>query len=171
MRSLTPGLLAAFLLATSSLFAGVSLTFEDVEEFTDFTIHGLFQQEQAKALMEKQIQSFWNRRMKRLLPKDTALELHFTDIDMAGEMRSYPQYGQSHTRITQDQFPPRLQFNYKITAPDGTLVAEGSEDLIGKSYMFRTRRTPPPGEVTFFYEMELLYAWLKGLDVDQKGKS
>ena len=138
----------------------LSFSFDDVEEFEDFTLHENESASDAEIIFGRELKLYWERRLSRLLPDGWTLELHFTDIDMAGQMQPMRTPTQEWTRVYTDYFPPRLMFDYKILSAEGEEVDNGQEKLLDKHHDFGGSGKMARVEFVFAYELETLRKWL-----------
>lgn len=162
------GLSLALLLAVwpAGLYAQeLEIAFDDVEEFEDFTLHENQSASDAEIIFGRELKLYWKRRMSALLPEGWTLKLHFTDIDMAGQMQPMRTPSNEWTRVYTDYFPPRLMFNYTILNAEGGEVDAGHEQLIDKLHDFGGSGKMAREEFVFAYEMETLRKWLEGKEL------
>ncbi|MCC5805545.1 MAG: DUF3016 domain-containing protein [Opitutales bacterium] len=141
--------------------ATLKVSFEDVTKFTDFVLHHL-SGEKTQEMFERQLERYWNARLGRLIPSGHTLELHFTDIDMAGKMWPARSPGRPELRYMEEAHPPRLVFSYRLLDEGGEVVAEGEENIRDTRY----RRRPGSGgeirhQYAFAYEFEVLRRWAR----------
>jgi hypothetical protein len=66
--------------------------------------------------------------LTRKLPDGQRLELVFTNVDLAGEVRVGPR---GSVRIIREGQPARLEFHYRLLDDKGGVLREGSEQLWG----------------------------------------
>jgi hypothetical protein len=136
-------------------------TFGDVAEFTDFSLHQ--QSEEATLeVFQRQLERFWTDRLARAVPAGHTLELHFTDIDMAGRIEPLRNPHRPDHRYMETRYPPRLQFRFRLLDAEGDLVREGGENILNPRYGY----PPGPGgavlhQYAFAHEFQILLNWAR----------
>lgn len=127
--------------------------------FTDFSISGM-SEERTATVFEGEFQRFARTESDRWLPEGYQVHLAFTDIDMAGDIQPWRNRSHSHIRYIESIYPPRLEFTYTVTGPDGEVVIEDETRLQDMNYLFapnhRFRRFD-----SFRYELSLLADWFQ----------
>ncbi|MDO5609918.1 MAG: DUF3016 domain-containing protein [Pseudomonadota bacterium] len=107
----------------------------------------------------RQLAVYTRTQAERHLPPDARLDVHFNDIDRAGEC--LPGRSGNEYRIVRDIYPPRISLNYRWLMADGaTREAEGVQ-LTDLGYLMRI-----PGRASnqsLEYEKRLIDDWLRGL--------
>lgn len=96
---------------------------------------------------------------ERSLPADTRLELHFVDIDRAGECE--PVRTTQWQRILRDVTPPRIELDYRLVTADGRVSEQKGVRLTDLNYLHRT--PVPVGNEALRHEKRLLDDWLRRL--------
>ena len=116
----------------------VAVRFFEPETFTDLREAGLdFENERGRAFYLPLFQKHLEQRAPRYLKEGERLELTFTDIDLAGEFEPGRGLAYYDVRIVRDRYLPRLAFQFRVTAADGTVVKEGERRLADGSFMIR----------------------------------
>ena len=162
------------LLCTAWLFpvglfgAGLSVTFEDIEDFTDFSLHEPESADDARIIFEREMQAYWERRLSDLLPEGSSMELHFTDIDMAGDRNMIRDQTGRQIRLYDDRFLPRLFFTFTIKDSEGAVVRSGETLAMDKRYQLGGSGRIAHEEFAFAFELEALRKWLQGLRVGKE---
>jgi hypothetical protein len=160
MKTITRFLtLPAVILAAASLNAAtVNVTAEDADKLRDIRLSHSSEEKSLPIVLDE-LREGLERSAKRYLAEGQTLDIHFTEIDLAGEFepwRSGPEYD---VRMVKDIYIPRLEFTYKITAADGSVVAEGEESLQDTAFMMRASSSLER-KVTH-YETPMLNDWLR----------
>ncbi len=138
----------------------LNFSFDDVNKFEDFTLHENESASDAEIIFGRELKLYWERRLSKLLPEGWSLDLHFTDIDMAGQMQPMRTPTQEWTRVYTDYFPPRLMFDYKILNKAGDEIDSGHAKLLDKNHSFGGSGKIARTEFVFAYELETLRKWL-----------
>lgn len=156
---------AMFPIAATLNAAKVNVTSVDADKLTDINVSGA----SAKASLAVVLDDFrehLNRTAKRYLADDQTLDIHFTDIDLAGEMEPWRNPPLNDVRWVKDIYLPRLKFDYKITNADGSVAAEGSENL--SDMAFQMTSGPSIDRSITKYESRMLADWLRQFRVTKE---
>lgn len=154
---LTAGGLFASDDAAAAAAARVTVTFENSEEFTDFR-EGIFDSEKDRAHLEKRFTEHVARLAAPHLAPGEKLEVHFMDVDLAGDFEPWrgPSYDQ--IRIVKDIYPPRMKLVFRVTDANGTIIREGERNLRDLSFMMSASlRTHD----SLRHDKDLLEEWVK----------
>ena len=152
------GLTSFLVSAEEAPHAGpVSLSFGDVESFRDFEYQGFSETRSVKPFTRE-----LNRYFKRVAPRylgDHTLEIHFSDIDLAGDIQPWRNRYNRDIRYVESIYPPRAEFTYTLRDAQGNIVQEDAAKLIdlGFDFKFSLRIRHEP----FFYEQEMLRSWMR----------
>ena len=139
----------------------LELSYENAEQFTDFK-QNWTPRERDQRLLKDQLQRELGRVAGRLLNDGQQLELHFTDINMAGEIRPSTDARLDEIRVVKAVYPPSLEFDYRLLAADGSILNEGSEvlrDNVTDLALTRIRNQQAP----LTYEVTMIERWLARL--------
>jgi hypothetical protein len=137
--------------------ARVTVTFENSEEFTDFR-EGIFDSEKERANLESRFTEHLARLAAPYLAQGEKLEVHFTDIDLAGDFEPWRGPSFDRIRIVKDIYPPRMKLVFRVTDANGNIVREGERNLRDLSFMMSTSiRTHD----TLRHDKDLLEDWVK----------
>lgn len=159
--------LPAFILAAASLNAAtVNVTAEDAEKLTDIRLSHSSEDRSLPVVLDE-LRDGLTRSAKRYLGEGATLDIHFTDIDLAGEFEPWRSGAQYDVRWVKEIYLPRLEFTYKITGADGKVVAEGEETLRDTAFMMRAN-TSLDRKITH-YETQMLNDWLRKFRKSEKG--
>jgi hypothetical protein len=157
---------AAIAVATALNAATVNLSSVEAEELSDIRLSNMSEEASLDAVLGG-LRKDLNRVAKRYLAEDQTLEIHFTNIDLAGEFEPWRSGSQQDVRIVKSIYIPRLEFTYTLTGADGAVVAEGKERLSDMSFQDRLSTTGERSEPTY-YEREMLEDWMRKLRNKQK---
>ena len=158
-------LFAGFGLPATLGAGGISVSFADAENFEDFTLHELRSTEDARIIFERQLAEYWDRRLEALLPDGWGLSLHFTEIDMAGDIQPWRHPANKTIRYYENRFYPRLFFDYVITDAQGEQVRSGHAKVKDTNFDFGGPGRIIRDEFVFGYELEAIRKWLRKLDL------
>lgn len=134
--------------------------FEDMENFTDFSVYGM-NEERTLRIFLGEMESQFERWAKRYLKEGEKLVLTFTDIDMAGDIQPWRNRVSADIRYVESIYPPRLRFRYAHVAADGEILREGEEHLTDMAFQMNTGAVIRGRYEHFFYESELLDRWMR----------
>ncbi|HUG10770.1 MAG TPA: DUF3016 domain-containing protein [Opitutaceae bacterium] len=151
----------AIAVATTLNAATIKLSSVEAEKLSDIRLSHAGEEASLKAVLSE-LGKDLNRVAKRYLAEDQTLEIHFTNIDLAGEFEPWRSGNQQDVRIVKSIYIPRLEFTYTLTGADGTIVAEGSERLSDMSFQDRLSTSSERSKSTF-YEREMLEDWMRTL--------
>jgi hypothetical protein len=168
MKKLTRLLaLPAVILAAASLNAAtVTVTAEDADKLADIRLSGSSEEKSLPIVLDGLRESL-TRSAKRYLAEDQSLDIHFTEIDLAGEFEPWRTGPEYDVRWVKDIYIPRLEFTYKITGASGAVVAEGEESLRDTAFMMRA--TSALERRVTYYENQMLHDWLRKFRKSEKG--
>jgi len=159
---------AALALATVLSGAKVNVTSEDAEKMRDVRITNMTEEASLEIVL-RQLGERLERDAKRFLAEDQTLDIHFTDIDLAGDFEPWHPYPRSEIRWIKAIYIPRLEFTYKVTDKDGNVITEGSEKLSDSAFQMRISRLST-SESTY-YEQEMLSSWMRQTFGKKKAKN
>lgn len=154
-------LLAAFAATPLALSAGtIVFTFSPVEDFRDFSVSGLSEERTLPLFEAEMTEDLESAALKYLAPGEK-LVIHFTNIDMAGDIQPWRNRHNADIRYVENIYPPRLAFTYELLDKDGTVVSSGEEALTDLSFMMNVLAPMRAGHKNFFYESTLLRDWIR----------
>jgi hypothetical protein len=136
----------------------VTVTSEPADKMTDVRIANSNEEDSLKVILD-QFKESLQRDAKRFLAADQTLDVHFTDIDLAGEFEPWHGLQANDIRWVRDIYIPRLKFDYKITNADGTIAAEGKANLTDPAFQMRTNIDKI--DRTTAYERLMLTDWMR----------
>lgn len=175
-RQVHPLLLALGLLALATAFvalpasaevaapatpAQVSVHYQDPHHFTEsrdaaFVFgHGFDYNDYLQRL-----QAFLVERATPMLAPGEHLSITFTNIKLAGRYEPWRGPRWSDVRIMRDHYPPRFDFNFKLTAADGQVLREGARKLVDYSYLMNASG-PAYANDSLRYDKAVLSRWLR----------
>jgi hypothetical protein len=144
-----------------SLSAGqIVAEFEDVDNYTDFSISGLSEEKTLK-IFQSELESELEIFARKYVSEGNTLTLVFTDIDMAGDIQPWRNRHNADIRYIERVYPPRLAFRYKLEDSEGTVIAEGEESISDLAFDFSVIAPIKTQYMSFFYETNLLGDWIR----------
>jgi hypothetical protein len=149
--------------ALASERSNVGIEFAHPERFTDFRIQGRNEIDSAR-IFRDQVSSYLSPLVAHRFP-DATLSLRFTDIDLAGRLTPSRIRRFNNVRFDREGASPlRLEFQYTLTDPKGSVLTTGSKRLVESDYLRRYINYPNSEKVaTLFYEKVTLSRWLSYL--------
>ena len=163
--ALSASMLAVGLLLSSCATQGernnapqIQISYENAEQFSDFKQDWTVR-ERDQRLLKDQLQRELGRVAGRLLDEGQQLDLHFTDINMAGEILPSTDARTDEIRVVKAVYPPSLEFDYRLLGADGSTLDSGSEvlrDNVTDLAMTRIRNR----QVPLSYEVAMMERWL-----------
>jgi|TARA_B110000438_G_scaffold203120_1_gene194813 DNA polymerase III delta prime subunit len=155
MKHITLATTALLALSTALNAATLKLNFEDLDNYTDFSLQGL-SEEKTKNIFVKEVKR--SLRLKKIVGEDRKLEITFDNIDMAGDIQPWRNRQNSDIRYVEGIYPPSMDFKYTLRDPSGAIVAEGEESIKDLNFDFGITSI---GNSHFKYEMTLLEDWAR----------
>ena len=135
-KTLTTLLIAS--MATIAANADTNITWESPESYRDATYRDS-NTEKDRNIVLKELEKYFVREANRVVAEGHTLTIKVTDVDLAGEFEPWRAHAYD-VRIVKSIYPARLSFDYTLTAEDGTVIAEGSENLRDNLlWLFMTR--------------------------------
>ncbi|MBB1328139.1 MULTISPECIES: DUF3016 domain-containing protein [Pseudoalteromonas] len=131
---------------------------ESVVKWNDFNDYrDVRASNQAKGSYHKSIAASFEKHMSKLaeqLPKDYKLNVEFTDLDLAGDVRYG---GMEEIRVVKSIYFPRIKLNYSLTDNDGTVLSKDTDvELKDMGFMDKIKMGR---EESLYYEKRLLTEW------------
>jgi len=154
-------LATALMIPLTSLTAGtIVATYEDVENFTDFSVSGLRETKTLK-IFESELDSELERFARKYIDEGSTLEIVFTNIDMAGDIQPWRNRHNADIRYIERIYPPRLAFRYALKDADGTILDEGEASISDLAFDMSVIAPIRSQSMNFFYETNLLGDWIR----------
>ncbi|MBS0225456.1 MAG: DUF3016 domain-containing protein [Proteobacteria bacterium] len=102
---------------------------------------------------------YTRERADKSLPAGAHLDVHFIDIDRAGECR--PTMGVEQIRIIRDMYPPRITLHYRLSG-NGVVAADADAKLSDLAFMMNPPGLPGNSD-PLRYEKRVVDDWLRKL--------
>jgi hypothetical protein len=153
-------LLTALLVPVFTSAGTMTAEFEDVDNFTDFSVNGLSEEKTLKifqAELDKELESLGGK----YLAEDETLVIRFTDIDMAGDIQPWRNTYNADIRYVEAVYPPRLKFTYTLKNGEGEVLDEGEASITDLSFQMNSAASFRANSETFYYETTLLRDWMR----------
>jgi hypothetical protein len=158
MKTRLPLFFLSLLIGSLSASARIVAQFDNVDEFTDFSVSGMSEAD-TQSQLEYALDRFAQRHLKNTLPEGYTLEITFTDIDMAGDIQPWRNRDYEDIRYVESIYPPRLDFRYVLRDQRGKEILSGEERLRDLSFDLAL---PPIGfNDSFAYELQMLKDWAR----------
>ncbi|MEX0325142.1 MAG: DUF3016 domain-containing protein [Puniceicoccaceae bacterium] len=157
LLSLAGTLLLPFLSAQAGQ---ILAEFEDVDNFTDFSVSGL-SEEKTLSIFESELEDELARFARKYIPEGQTLHILFTDIDMAGDIQPWRNRHNADIRYIERVYPPRLAFTYKLVDAEENVLAEGEESIADLAFDYNVVAPMKTISMSFFYETNLLGDWIR----------
>ncbi|MGH8116011.1 MAG: DUF3016 domain-containing protein [Rhodanobacteraceae bacterium] len=138
--------------------ASVSVVYEHPGQFSEAR-ESRFSQDVDHDYLQT-LRTFLVRRATPMLQPGEHLTITFTNVKLAGSYEPWRGPLWQDVRFMRDIYPPRFDFSFRLTGPDGVLVREGTRKLTGLGYLY----TLPPATGTsgpLHYDKALLAQWLR----------
>lgn len=136
----------------------ISLKFENIEDYRDFSVEGM-SEERTLPIFTSEVQRELDQFAVRYIEEGLQLEITFTDIDMAGDIQPWRNRNNADIRYIETIYPPRLHIKYQLMDASGGVIQEGEEKLSDLSFNLKAGFNIH--QSTFFYEVELLKNWIR----------
>lgn len=140
--------------------AQIVAEFEDVDNFTDFSVSGL-SEKKTLSIFESELEDELERFARKYLQEGQTLTIVFTDIDMAGDIQPWRNRHNADIRYVERIYPPRLAFTYKLVDAEGKVLAEGEESIADLAFDYNVVAPMKTLSMSFFYETNLLGDWIR----------
>jgi hypothetical protein len=147
--------------AGTALYAAeVQPEFENVKDFTDFSISGL-SEEKTLRIFQAELDDALPQFAEKHLRGGERLVIRFTDVDMAGDIQPWRNSTNADIRYVEAIYPPRLKFRYQLTDSEGAVVDEGEDSISDMAFQMSTAAVFRGRFQHFAYELELLESWMR----------
>lgn len=93
------------------------------------------------------------------LPAGERLDVHITDVDLAGDYEPWRGVHFLDTRFIRDIYPPRITLTFTRTDANGAIVAQGERRLTDPGFLMGANTSSLSSE-SLRYEKNLLERWL-----------
>ena len=140
--------------------AEIVAEFENVEDYTDFSLSGL-SEKKTLPIFKAEFTDAAKSIAKKHLKDDQVLELTFTDIDLAGDIQPWRNRYNADIRYIEAVYPPRLVFTYVLKDGAGEVIDEGEASISDLAFQMSSVAAIKSQFQHFYYEAELLESWVR----------
>lgn len=133
----------------------VSVSWTDPAQFTDIR-NSTNRWEAERGNWVHDLAAYMRKEAAKDLRPGQTLEVHFTDMDRAGEYEPWHGPSADHIRIMKDIYPPRLTFDFTLRDADGRVVDQGQRKLTDMSYLMGAR---PMDSDPLRFEKRMIDQW------------
>lgn len=162
--------LIALLLAVSGSvpisWAGVTITFENPSQYTDFSLSDS-KTETTRKHLTGELEKYFQSLGKLYLPASQTLEITVHDIDMAGGYEPWRAPFFTYTRIIRDIYRPRIKMSYVLRDTHGGVLKQADEAVSDLNYLMNLDAAPYWANDTLRYEKAMLREWFHKTFGDQ----
>lgn len=135
----------------------VAVNWTDPAQFSDLRQSGN-RWEAKRGDWVAQLAQYLRKRASQRLPSGETLDVTITDIRRAGQYEPWRGANFGSTRIVREIYPPRIELNFKLSAANGAVVAEGARKLTDLDFM--RNASPVSSSDPLRYEKRLIDDWL-----------
>jgi len=153
----TAFLLAAIMPAFAAAQPAVEVRLGDPEKFTDFRTSPAPGPAERAGLAEE-LRRHVERSAGMRLARGMRLAVTITDVDMAGEYGQGSHTGNRDVRVVKPVFPPRVDLEFRLSRPDGSVALEGRRTLTDRDFLLSAGSQPRDPLV---FEKALIDRWLR----------
>ena len=140
--------------------ASLTVDFQNIEDYTDFSLHGLSEGRTLRAF-KSELEPMLEKIAQKYIPAGQSLSITFTNIDMAGDIQPWRNPNNDDIRYIEDIYPPRLTFTYELVEANGDIIQSGEETTSDLSFQTDPAAHIHASSMSFFYEIELLKRWIR----------
>jgi hypothetical protein len=140
--------------------AQITVDFEGVEDYTDFSISGMTELK-TLPLLQGELEGDLESWAKKYLKDDQSLHITITDIDMAGDIQPWRNRYNADIRYIEQIYVPRMKVRYALKDGAGKVLAEGEDTFADLSFQTNTLAPMRTNWENFFYERTLLGDWIR----------
>ena len=133
------------------------VTFVQPEKFSDVR-DAYSPSEMGRNGILDQLRDYIVNRADHYLPEGQKLTILFTDIDLAGDFEPWRGGQNMDIRVVKDIYPPKMDFDFKLTDADGKVLKEGKRQL--RDLMFMSKLNLNTNDALHF-EKTLLDDWFQ----------
>ncbi len=130
-RALRIAIATALFGSQAALAATAEVEFVNPQKFTDAGTPRQYVDRDANLT---NIRNHLVKQAASLLPADEKLVMQVTDVDLAGSFEPWQLYSRE-VRIVKEIYPPKIDFKFKLTRADGSIVKEGERSLRDTGFM------------------------------------
>lgn len=136
----------------------VSVSWDDPADFTEIRYSGN-RWEAQRGNWVMQLAEHLRKQVGKALPEGQRVEIHITDIDLAGDYRPGQGMNTDHIRMMRDIYPPRMRFDYTRYDANGQIIAQGERKLSDMGYLSRSTTRFDSDKLA--YEKRMIDEWVR----------
>ncbi len=157
IKSLLPALLCMLTALSFADPGRVQISWSNPDNYKDIRAAGGESEQAFRQRLAGSIQSYMDR-LAVDLPENSSLEMNFTNLTLAGDVRiSGASGGHKEVRVVKDGYRARISLDYKLLDAAGLPLKQGKEDL--KSPLSSTRISRTSRNEAFEIEKKMLARW------------
>ncbi len=145
---------------TPSTWAGVTVTFENPSQYTDFSLNDS-KTEGVQKHLTSELEKHFQTLSQSYLPMSQTLEITVHDIDMAGEYEPWRAPSLTHTRIIRDIYRPRIDVSYVLRNEHGETLKQAREAVSDPNYLMKLDAAAYSPNDTLRYEKAMIRTWFQ----------
>ena len=136
-----------------------TVVYDHPEKFTDVK-DGYVPTDTGRDAILSRLREFLVSRCDPKLPEGYNLTITFTDVDLAGDFEPWHGAQWADVRIIKPIYPPAFKFTYAVADPSGTVVKEGSENILDLNFQMRLLSPHDTSFDSLAYEKDILNDWV-----------
>lgn len=135
----------------------VTVSFVAPEKFTDIK-DGYMDTARDREYVLGELKAEFESLARRYLAAGQSLDIHVTDVDLAGDFEPWHGIDYHHIRILKDIYPPRMNLEFRLVGADGKVVSEGKRRLQNMGYLMTSVL---PTNDSLRYDKEMIRDWIR----------
>ncbi len=135
----------------------VTVTYVSPEKFTDAKDDVMGSDRDRERVLDELKTHILSMARHYLAPGQT-LEIHVTDIDLAGDFEPWRGIEFDHIRILKEIYPPRMSLEFRLVDAQGKVLNEGKRRLQNLAYLMGLGM---PTSDSLRYDKDLINDWLR----------
>ncbi|RUO73771.1 DUF3016 domain-containing protein [Idiomarina seosinensis] len=148
----------ALMLSPAVLAGEAKVTFENIEDYTDFRpANGI--EERFQERKKEQFTEIFNE-LSEQLPEGQVLSVTIKDIDLSGRLE--PTFGQTtaaYARVVRSIDFPTMEFDYALTDSAGQVLEEGSAKIKDMAFDLDQAKSLKVRRQALYFEEQMLEDW------------
>ena len=135
----------------------VEVIFVEPDKFTDVKDE-LLQTERGRNYLLEQLKVHMQSVAAKYVKEGQHLEIKVSDVDLAGGFEPWHGGNFDRIRILRDQYPPRMELEFRLVDAEGRVISTGKRRLIDGGYLMTLSiATHDP----LRYDKEMISDWLR----------
>lgn len=133
------------------------VVFVHPEHFTDLKAERI-NSDRDREFILGQLRDALVRQAESSLAAGERLAVTVTDVDLAGAFEPWQDQRLADIRILRENSPPRVELDFRLSGPDGSVLAAGQRELIRPGYL---SSTAVPSSDPLRFDKQLLRDWVR----------